>query len=140
MILIMIPNTNNCTKDVIRRKSSQRDLILKAVHNGHHPSARDIFEHISGKNRMSYGTVYRNLQILVEEGEIIAIKTDPEVLHYAWRVEPHHHMLCKKCGRVFDVLVPYRQDIDTEAELTSGFIIDSHAIAFEGFCSDCKSI
>jgi Fe2+ or Zn2+ uptake regulation protein len=134
----MIPITNDYDKEVIRRKTSQRDLVLEAVCNGNHLSAREIFERVSGKKRMSFGTVYRNLQILEEEGEIAAIKTDPELWRYDRRRERHHHLHCAKCGKVFDMPVPYRPEFDTEAAQKSGFAVDSHTITFEGLCRGCK--
>ncbi|GHV83426.1 transcriptional repressor [Spirochaetia bacterium] len=129
-------NKNN--KDVIRRKTSQRDLVLEAVCNGNHLSAGEIFALVSAKKHMSFGTVYRNLQILEEEGEIAAVKADPELLRYDRRIVRHHHLHCKKCGKIFDIPVPYRAEFDTEAGQKSGFVIDSHTITFEGLCSECK--
>jgi Fur family peroxide stress response transcriptional regulator len=131
----MIPNTN---KNIIRRKTNQRNLVLNAVCNGNHLSAGEIFELVSAKKRMSFGTIYRNLQILEEEGEIIAIKADSAVLRYDRRRERHHHLHCTNCGKVFDISVPYRAEFDAEAEQASDFVIDSHKITFEGLCGDCK--
>jgi Fur family peroxide stress response transcriptional regulator len=129
---------SDCDKEVIRRKTSQRGLVLEAVCKGNHPSAREIFERVSTKKSMSFGTVYRNLQILEEAGEIAAIKVDPELLHYDRRRERHHHLRCTKCGKVFDIPVPYRPEFDTEAAQKSGFVIDAHTITFEGLCRDCR--
>jgi Fe2+ or Zn2+ uptake regulation protein len=134
----MIPISNS-EKNIIRRNTSQRDLVLEAVCHGNHLSAREIFELVIAKKRMSFGTVYRNLQILEEEGEIVAIKADPEVLHYDRRRDRHHHLRCLKCGKMFDIPVPYRPEFDTEAAQRSGFTIESHAIVFEGLCGVCKN-
>jgi Fe2+ or Zn2+ uptake regulation protein len=135
----MIPIMNNEQQGIIRRNTSQRDLVLEAVCEGNHLSAREIFEHVYAKKHMSFGTVYRNLQILEEEGEIIVVKADPELLHYDRRRERHHHLHCRKCGKVFDIPVPYRAEFDAEAAQKSGFTIESHAITFEGLCSVCKN-
>jgi Fur family peroxide stress response transcriptional regulator len=134
----MIPITNEHNKEIIRRKTSQRNLVLEAVSYGNHLSAREIFECIPASKRMSFGTVYRNLQVLEDEGEIVAIKADPELLRYDRRRERHHHLHCTHCGRVFDIPVPYRVEFDAEAAEESGFVIDSHTITFEGLCSECK--
>ncbi|GHT96339.1 transcriptional repressor [Spirochaetia bacterium] len=149
----MVPITNDDDKEVIRRRTSQRDLVLEAVCTGNHLSAREIFELVSGgeprlsastdgsaKNRMSFGTVYRNLQILEEEGKIVAIKADPELWRYDRNRERHHHLHCTQCGKVFDISVPYRPEFYTEAAQKSGFTIDSHTITFEGVCRLCKDI
>jgi Fe2+ or Zn2+ uptake regulation protein len=92
----------------------------------------------SQKTRMSFGTVYRNLQILEEEGEIISVQTDPAVLRYDRKRVRHYHLRCKKCGRVFDIPIPYRKDFDRKAGGKSGFVIESHTVSFEGLCLDCK--
>jgi Fe2+ or Zn2+ uptake regulation protein len=136
----MIPIMNNKEKEIVRRKTNQRNLVLEAVCHGNHLSAREIYDLIAVKKRMSFGTVYRNLQILEEEGEIVAIKTDPELWRYDRRTTPHHHLRCRNCGKVFDVPVPYRPEYDTEAAQKSGFTIESHAITFEGLCTNCKDV
>ena len=127
----------NNEKEVIRRKTSQRELVLEAVCNGNHLSAREIFDLVAAKKRMSFGTVYRNLQILEEEGEIVAIEADPEVLRYDRRRDYHHHLHCTKCGKVFDIALPYRPKLNAEAGKKSGFVIESHTITFVGLCHDC---
>jgi Fe2+ or Zn2+ uptake regulation protein len=132
----MIPSINK--GKVIRRSTNQRELVLEAVKQGCHLSAREIFEQISQKIRMSFGTIYRNLQILEEEHEIISVPTDPEVLRYDRRLDHHHHLHCRKCGKIFDMPIAYRANFDKEAEKKSGFVIDSHAISFEGLCLNCK--
>jgi Fe2+ or Zn2+ uptake regulation protein len=134
----MVPNINSPGKSVIRRSTNQRALVLAAVCQGNHLSAREIFEVVSQKTRMSFGTVYRNLQILEETGEIISVQTDPEVLRYDRKRIPHYHLHCRKCGRVFDMPMPYRRDFDKQAGEKSGFVIESHAISFEGLCLNCK--
>jgi len=133
----MIPSIIG-TREITRRQTNQREIVLDAICRGNHLSAREIFEQVSRKKRMSFGTVYRNLQILAEGGEISCIQADPEALRYDRRRERHHHLHCKKCGGVFDIPLPYRDDLDREVAVKSGFLIDSHAIAFEGICRECQ--
>ena len=134
----MIPTTNSFSKPIVRRPTSQRELVLAAIAEGNHLSAREIFETVSAKARMSFGTVYRNLQILMEEGEIISVESDPDVLRYDRRCIPHYHLHCKKCGRVFDMPLSYSADLDEKARAQSSFLIESHRISFEGLCADCQ--
>jgi Fe2+ or Zn2+ uptake regulation protein len=133
----MITNTISSNKSIIRRSTNQRELVLAAICEGNHLSAREIFERVSQKARMSFGTVYRNVQILMEEGEIIAVQTDPAIMRYDRRRVPHYHLHCKKCGRVFDMPLSYRVDLDKTARKRSHFFIESHTISFEGLCADC---
>jgi Fur family peroxide stress response transcriptional regulator len=75
--------------------------------------------------------------ILEEEGEIIQVKGDPELVRYDRRLDQHHHLHCKVCGRVYDMPLPYDAGFDREAAEKSGFLIESHAITFEGICAGC---
>ena len=126
------------TEKVARRKTVQRELVFQAVCCGNDLSAREIFESVAKTDSMSFGTVYRNLQILTEEGKIAEIQTDPIVARYDPHLAPHHHLYCKKCGKVFDVPVPYRAEYDEEAQKSSGFTIESHTISFQGLCKGCE--
>ncbi|MDR2588526.1 MAG: transcriptional repressor [Spirochaetales bacterium] len=134
----MIPNRTTLKREIVRRSTSQRELVLEAICKGNHLSAREIFEIVSKKARMSFGTVYRNLQILVEEGRIIAVEADPSVLRYDRRLSSHYHLHCKKCGKVFDMPLSYYNDLDKNAGGASGFLIESHTISFKGLCPDCQ--
>jgi len=111
--------------------------VLGAVCEGNHPSAREIFERLPGEASMSFGTVYRNLQILADEGEIACVEADPHAARYDRRRDRHYHLYCRLCGKVFDVPIPYREDIDREAAEKSGFVIESHTTAFQGLCVEC---
>jgi Fe2+ or Zn2+ uptake regulation protein len=117
----------------------QRKLVLDAVRAGCHPSAREIFVSVSQSARVSFGTVYRNLQVLEEEGEIARVEIDPEVVRYDWKLTPHHHFRCVKCGRVLDFPVPCRVELDRDAEEESGFVVERRLVAFEGICPECRS-
>jgi Fe2+ or Zn2+ uptake regulation protein len=138
----MVPNINNTDKSIVRRPTTQRQLILKAICeindcSGEHPTAREIFEIVCRSRRMSFGTVYRNLQILAEEGEIICVQVGYEAIRYDRRTERHYHFHCRKCGKVFDIPFPYSNNIDKEVTENSDFVIEFHTITFEGLCPEC---
>jgi Fe2+ or Zn2+ uptake regulation protein len=111
--------------------------VLEAVCQGNHPAARDIFDTIAKDEKISLGTVYRNLMILEEEGEIIQVKSDPELARYDRRLDLHHHLHCTVCGRVFDMPLPYDPGFDRKAAKESGCRIERHSITFEGVCRNC---
>jgi Fur family peroxide stress response transcriptional regulator len=120
-----------------RRNTRQRELVLEAVCGGNHPAAREIFDTIAKVERISLGTVYRNLMILEEEGEIVQVKSDPDLVRYDRRRDPHHHLHCKVCGKVYDMPLPYDAGFDRKAARKSGYRIECHAITFEGVCTAC---
>ena len=58
------------------RNTRQRKIVLEAVQEHHdHPSADQIYLEIRAKDpRISRGTVYRNLNVLSEEGQITHVR------------------------------------------------------------------
>jgi Fe2+ or Zn2+ uptake regulation protein len=135
----MIPITNSVEKAVPRRKTAQRDLVMDAVRTLNHPSAQEIFQAVSRAQPMSFGTVYRNLQILEEAGALATVKADPALLRYDRTASPHHHLRCRECGKVFDVPLAYDEALNTAVAEKSGFAIESHTITFEGLCVICNA-
>jgi Fur family peroxide stress response transcriptional regulator len=126
-----------------RRKTKQRDMVFAAVHRLEHPTAQEVYTYIkktSGarvEDRISLGTIYRNLQVLEEEGRIISVPAEQPAMHYDARLDAHYHFLCRNCGRVLDVPVDYNSNFDLEVEKQSGCRIESHGILFKGMCGDC---
>ncbi|MDR0551324.1 MAG: transcriptional repressor [Spirochaetaceae bacterium] len=129
-----------------RRKTKQRDSVFEAVMELNHPTANDVYEHIIRKKKtgmlskkISLGTVYRNLQILEETGNLASIYADPLVMYYDHRLDPHYHIKCVSCGAVRDVDMDYRAEINQKVEILSGWEIESHSLAFSGLCPECKT-
>ena len=85
------------------RITSQRQIILDYLQSVKtHPSAETIYAAVRKKMpRISLGTVYRNLENLVSEGLILQI--DTEIKRFDGFTHDHHHFICKKCNKIFDV-------------------------------------
>ena len=121
-----------------RRSTRQRALVLEAVCAANHPTAKEVHETISRTKPIGVGTVYRNLMVLEEEGELASVTSNPEVVRYDRRRDPHYHFCCRKCGKVFDMPLAYNGALDAQAVEESGFEVESHRITFDGVCIDCK--
>src|SRR5712691_10336081 len=81
--------------------------VYEALQGDHsHPSADEIYQRVRRTlPRISLGTVYRNLQRLVEEGRIRMFLLGERVARYDPIVTEHDHFICQQCGRVEDVLL-----------------------------------
>ena len=86
-----------------RRNTIQRDIVLKAVRSlGNHASADEIYSCVSKDYpSIGKGTVYRNLNILAEEGEIRKVEIPEGPNRFDHSVGKHYHITCIKCGKVF---------------------------------------
>jgi Fur family peroxide stress response transcriptional regulator len=85
-----------------RRETRQREAVLNALRNiGAHLTAIQIFEAVRKEiPDISKGTVYRNLQVLEEDGDITKLHLNGTLSRYEIKQKNHYHFRCEKCGRV----------------------------------------
>ncbi len=123
---------------IVRRDTKQRKMVLRAVRaRCDHPTAEQIYEDVHAADaRISHGTVYRNLNCLVEDGSVYHVRV-PGADRYDLRTDLHHHMFCVKCKKVIDAPYPYKETLDEETGRLSGFEIICHRLIFEGICPEC---
>ena len=116
--------------------SKQRDTILENVLSRcDHPTADMVYEDVRMiLPNISLGTVYRNLNLLVELGSIRKIVMPGSSDRYDKTLESHYHLFCNKCGSVHDIMLVDIKNIDTLVEEETGFKIVSHDIVFTGIC------
>ena len=104
-----------------------------------HPSAEDV--HLAmkaGHPRISFGTVYRNLNILVDQGAAKRLESSRGRDRFDARLPHHAHFRCETCGNLYDLpLTPDR--IARELSGKTGHDISGHNIEFYGTCSSCKT-
>ncbi len=122
-----------------RRNTRQRQLVLEAVRaRCDHPSADQIYLDVRAiDDKISRGTVYRNLNILGRQGAILHVKL-PQTDRFEARLDTHYHLVCTKCGTVCDLPLPYQKELDEQAAEKTGYTIERHRTYFEGLCPDCR--
>lgn len=121
--------------------SKQKDEILKLMRSGklNHPRASDVF--VAMKEilpEIGIATVYRNLNSLADAGIIRRISISGEADIFDHRLEPHHHAICDKCGKVFDFYFDCNSEINGLLKETIGFEATSHTYCIRGRCSSCR--
>jgi len=121
------------------RTTKQSQLILKIVQSHRdHPTADQIYLEVRGlDDRISRGTVYRNLEKLADMGCLLHVKV-PGADRYDSRMDLHYHMICRKCNRVFDAPMDYQRELDRSVFDKSGFAVERHRTVFEGLCTECR--
>ncbi len=125
---------------MIRRKTIQCDLVLDAVNRlKDHATAEEIYEEIAKEHpSIGRGTVYRNLGRLSEEGKIRKVEVPGGPDRYDHICIEHYHVKCQKCGRVFDVDMPYMPNLEKNIKDGHGFVFTGHSIMFTGICPGCR--
>lgn len=119
--------------------SRQRESI-KTFLSGRtdHPTAETIYTCLREKQpHLSLGTVYRNLALLTELGEIRKISIGGGPDHFDGDTSRHHHFICRVCHEVHDL---HSERLDGLIETVSDDFkgqIDAYTLNFFGVCEDC---
>lgn len=122
-----------------RRQTRQRHLVYEAVAGTDaHPTAEWVYEKVrKAMPRISLGTVYRNLQLLVAEGRL-KVWSRGRTTRYDADIAPHDHFVCRECGLLLD-LERAPEAPSAEKRLRGmGHQIDGHILEFIGVCRDCR--
>lgn len=119
------------------RKSRQRRIILDTLSGmKNHPTAQELFIEIRKIDReIGQATVYRNLRILKEQGEIVELDFGPGGRRYDRNVAQHEHFICRRCGKTEDIYPDYC--FLTEDLVRQGYQVDRWKIEAFGICRDC---
>jgi Fur family peroxide stress response transcriptional regulator len=124
----------------MRRDTKQREAILNILRKTRsHPTADQIYDEVRKDIlNISKGTVYRNLQVLEEDGAISVLNINGTQSRYEVKQEGHYHFRCEKCGRVFDLDEPIDKELDERISRKTGFSVSHHQTEFRGLCKDCQ--
>ncbi len=121
-----------------RRSTPQRRIILEELRALRtHPTAAELFAIVRRRlPRISLGTVYRNLDVLHEDGRIRKLELAGAEARFDADLSPHLHIRCTECGRVED-LMDASPGTDIPAEL-AGFLVQGYRLEYFGICPACR--
>lgn len=109
--------------------------------NYSHPTADEIYEKARAIDaHISRGTVYRNLGLLSETGEILKVSVPNGSDHYDSTLTEHYHFCCGNCGKMCDIPEPIfleTKKVSDEME-KAGFCVKTHSLIFSGLCPECN--
>lgn len=143
------------TEDLLRRKlrekglkvTHQRLLILSVLeqNSGRHMAAEDIYGLVTEEHpEIGLATVYRTLQLLWDMQLVDRINLDDGCVRYEIghlltdeTKHNHHHLICRKCGRVIPFDADLLDELEDHIEEAAGFHVQDHELKFYGLCSDC---
>jgi len=122
-----------------RRSTRQRRVVFEAViGTKSHPTAEWVYDAVRREMpRVSLGTVYRNLQVLAEEGKIRSFERGGRI-RYDGDLALHDHFSCDGCGLLLDI-PRTAEALPAERRLKAqGFAIAGRTLEFHGLCRKCR--
>ncbi len=122
------------------RMTKQRKVVLEELRKVcSHPSADEVYDLVRRHlPRISLGTVYRNLEVLTELGEIQTLELAGTLRRYDGNPEPHYHIRCVRCDLVEDALIGMIADLEKNLTSETDFKILGHRLEFLGLCGKCS--
>ncbi len=122
----------------LENRSRQREALLADLASRtDHPTADELYFSLREEfPNISLGTVYRNLAQLSENNTILKL-TCGGADHFDYNTQPHYHLLCSECNRLYDLNMPVLDELDNEAQKYYNGKINDHRLIFYGICENC---
>jgi Fur family transcriptional regulator, peroxide stress response regulator len=123
------------------RITPQRIAILRVLSKSKgHPSVESIYEQVKiNFPTTSVATVYKNVSMLKELGEVLELSFGSESSRYDGnKPDPHPHLICTRCKKIIDPDLDSLKDVSRELVSETGFRITSHRLDFFGICPECQ--
>ena len=118
-----------------RQRESIKEYLMSTKE---HPTAEVIYQNVREEfPKISLGTVYRNLTLLVELGEVKKISTGDGTEHYDGDTSAHSHYYCGCCHRIMDVEITPSVDQILAVSSTGLGTVEQASLLFTGVCKDC---
>lgn len=123
------------------RNTVQRQIVLQAVRSLHdHPTADSVYAVVAAEHpSISKATVYRNLNQLALQGEILRVPVPTGADRFDFNTQEHYHVRCTECGNVYDVFMPPITDLLDRVTDSSDVELTHYDILFEGVCAACRN-
>lgn len=120
--------------------SRQRQVIKDFLMNRKdHPTADVVYMNVRQEYpNISLGTVYRNLTLLADMGEIQRLRLGDGVDHFDADTSRHYHFVCSECGSVTDLKMDNIDNIIDIASMNFDGEIQGHVTYFYGICGNCR--
>ena len=120
-----------------QRFSQQRERIYQTVLESRaHPTAEMVYQQLKPEMpRLSLGTVYRNLSLMTDAGEVRRITVPEHPDRYDGDVSPHDHLLCMKCKKLFDI---GSVGVDLKkSDIPTGTLVLGYEVTVKTICPAC---
>ena len=124
-----------------RRVTMPRLLVHRCLREANrYVTAEQLFAELEEQvPSLSAATVYDTLDLLDELGLIRRVSTPRGATTYDSRVDEHHHVICRLCGRVQDLDAEVDTAAAENAARAAGFAPGFAQLTVSGLCSACRA-
>jgi len=125
--------------------TNQRKIVIDALvkHQDQHLNCDEIYDLVkSVDHNLGLATIYRSLKLFVQLGILTELNIGDGGIRYdlvdlKTNSHNHHHLICKKCGKIIEVRDDSLEAVEKEIEKIYDFKIENHKCKFMGLCKNC---
>ena len=124
------------------RVTPQRILILDTICDaGGHTSLGEIYASVHQVDpTIDRSTLYRTLKLFIDLGLVLSANTGTgETTYEIAKPHPHHHLICRRCGREQEIEHTVMQRMFDQVFQEYGFQPATDHLVLFGLCADCFS-
>lgn len=123
------------------RTTRQRTVILEELRSlTCHPTADQLYQRVRDRlPHISLGTIYRNLELLSEQGQIQRLEVTGGQMHFDGNPEPHCHIRCHDCGAVGDVDWSLELPAVGQLQELTDWEVTGRTLELTGYCPACRA-
>lgn len=106
-------------------------------------SAQQLHDGLRARGeKVGLATVYRNLQAMVDQGEVDVVRIDEggETRYRKCNPRHHHHLVCRRCGLTVELDGPTVERWASAAARDNGFHEVEHVVELFGLCGGCFAV
>jgi Fe2+ or Zn2+ uptake regulation protein len=121
------------------RATSQRVVMHRLLRDrNRHVTAEELLGEASEQlPGVSLPTVYATLELFEDLGLVRRVQTGGGTMVFDPRIDPHHHLTCRRCGAVEDVEAPVELGKVLRRARRAGFDAEHAEVVVSGLCRDC---
>lgn len=128
-----------CRKEGLKITHQRLEVFKELLNSQDHPSVEKLYRRLLRKlPTISLDTVYRTLTTLEQYGLVSRVQTQESQARFEGRIDNHHHVICKKCGKITD----FHWELLDVAALPDEIIrwgkVEQKNITLHGLCQECR--
>lgn len=126
-------------RDRGQRVTTQRLVLLRALHgHGRHATVDELLRLVADDlPGLSLPTVYATLQLFEELGLVRRLNAGSGPVLYDPVLDGHHHVACRRCGRVEDLVAEVDLAPVLAAAAAAGHRVTGGEVVVSGVCAEC---
>ena len=127
-----------CRKEGLKITHQRLEVFKELLHSQDHPSVEKLYRRLLRKlPTISLDTVYRTLTTLEKHGLVTRVQTQESQARFEGRIDNHHHVICKKCGKITDFNWELLDAASLPDEIAKWGRIEQKNITLYGLCQEC---